>query len=52
MEQTFIEMVSDETKDASHSHLSYIHINVCDSRKIGILKIINPDRIRVRKIAP
>ena len=41
-----------KTKDAFHTHLSYININICDSRRIGILKIINPYRIRARKIAP
>ena len=32
--------------------LSKIHNNICDSRKIGIVKIINPYRIRARKNAP
>ena len=32
------------TKDALRSHYSHIIINECDSRKIGILKIINPHR--------
>ena len=45
-------MVSDKTKDAFHKRLSYININECDSRRMGIVKIINPYRVRVRKIAP
>ena len=40
------------TKDALRSHYSYTIINICDSRRIGIIKIINPYRIRIRKNAP
>ena len=46
------EMASDETKDVFCSHISYININLCDSRRMGIVKIINPYRIRLHKIAP
>ncbi len=35
-----------------NTQLSYSIINVCDSRKIGLIEIINPYRIRVRRIAP
>ena len=46
-------MVSDENQKCISIHaLVIININICDSRKIGILKIINPYRIRARKIAP
>ena len=41
-----------KTKNASKSHLSYTTINERDSRRIGIVEIINPYRIRVRRIAP
>ena len=34
------------------TYLSNIIINVCDSRRIGQIKIVNPYRIRVRRIAP
>ena len=32
--------------------ICYENINTCDSRKIGIIEIINPYRVRVRRIAP
>ena len=41
-----------KTKKVISIHLSYAIINVCDSRRIGIIKNINPYRIRVGKIAP
>ena len=46
------EYKSMKTKDALRLHLSYTNINIRDSRRIGIIKIINLYRIRVRKIAP
>ncbi len=47
-----MEMVSDETKVVFRLYLSYANINACDSRRIGVIKFINPYGVRVRKIAP
>ncbi len=38
------------TKDSLRSHYSYKFINTCDSWRIGIIKIIDLYRIRVRKM--
>ena len=35
-----------------NTYLSNTNINERDSRKIGLIKITNPYRIRVRRIAP
>ena len=46
------DLIPSKTKYTSISYLSYTIVNICDSRRKGIVKIINPYRIRARKNAP
>ena len=46
------DLIPSKTKYTSILYLSYITVNMCDSRKMGIHEIINPYRIRARKNAP